>query len=269
MNILRRFFGDRSKNINPVASIGASRSGNKEAEQAPPNNGARTLIESPKAQLDSRDSELMEAAGKGNLEAVKSLLDNGANLKARELDGHSALWRACGNNHVEIARLLIDHGGDVNEKNEDDYTLLMSASENYRDEIAQLLLERGADVNAKTRRGSTAASLASARGCTKVMEVLEGLTGAGSKPLRRGGRDFTNEGLYCPICDKRKAVRGIWFRERESINNLARRKMAIASLSNSGHIVSDEDYYVTCVLGHGTTENLGADSGGGSILWFR
>ncbi|MGD0730687.1 MAG: ankyrin repeat domain-containing protein [Terracidiphilus sp.] len=217
---------------------------------------------------NSKSAVLIEAVKKGDKEALKTLLEKGANARAKDDDGDFALTLACRKGHRDIAQLLIDHGADVNAKDKGGYTALMAASENYQANSAQLLLERGADVNAKTKAGWTAAKLASNRGCKEVMKVLAGVSKASSKVFRRGGFEFTTEGLYCPLCDSKMAVRGIWFRERESLGNLARRKMAIAHLSNSGYKVSDSDYYEACIQGGGRVEELSKDSGGGFILWF-
>lgn len=54
---------------------------------------------------------LLVAAGYGNVEAVKILLENKANVKFRDDGGYTPLM-VC--KHEEILQLLIDHGADVN-----------------------------------------------------------------------------------------------------------------------------------------------------------
>ena len=67
---------------------------------------------------------------------------------------------------IDAVRLLLDRGADVNARDGDGRTALMLAcySDTYAADVVRLLIERGADVNARTPSGDTAASLAAARG---------------------------------------------------------------------------------------------------------
>lgn len=47
----------------------------------------------------------------GNTDVAKFLLDNGADVNARDSEGYSPLVRAKANGNDEIARMLIDRGG--------------------------------------------------------------------------------------------------------------------------------------------------------------
>ena len=89
-----------------------------------------------------------------------------------------------------------------------------------------------------------------------------------STTFRHRGFKFTTDGLYCPLCDNNRFVYGMWFRDRDSIRNQARLKMCVANLRNNGYTISDDDYYTTIMQGHGGTEELSADAGGGFVLWF-
>lgn len=46
----------------------------------------------------------------GNTEIAKFLLDNGADVNARDAEGYSPLVRAKANGNDEIAKMLTDHG---------------------------------------------------------------------------------------------------------------------------------------------------------------
>ena len=52
---------------------------------------------------------------------------------------------------IEAVKLLIDNGANVNVKDSDDWTPLHSAVQLVRKEIVELLIAKGADVNAKPR----------------------------------------------------------------------------------------------------------------------
>ncbi len=125
------------------------------------------------------DRALLDAAEKGNIEAVKLLLiNNGADVNAKVTDGATPLDVAIRLKQTETADLLRKHGGksgaefsiqaaiavgnieavkqhlaagsDVNAKNSDDWTPLQIAADKGHKEIAELLIDKGADVNAKS-----------------------------------------------------------------------------------------------------------------------
>ncbi len=57
----------------------------------------------------------MTAARAGNVEAVKLLLDHGAEVNAKESwRGQTALMWATAENHPAVVQVLVDHGADVN-----------------------------------------------------------------------------------------------------------------------------------------------------------
>jgi len=91
---------------------------------------------------------------------VKLLLDNGANVNARDEDGETPLQAAArsgpfiGNRGVEIVRLLIDRGSDINSKDNKGQTALQKCldlknpefkpNQATLQEILRLLQQRGA-----------------------------------------------------------------------------------------------------------------------------
>jgi ankyrin repeat protein len=60
------------------------------------------------------NEELIFAARKSNLEAVKTLLAKGADVNAKTEYGATPLFFACDRGNVEIVKLLLDAGADVN-----------------------------------------------------------------------------------------------------------------------------------------------------------
>ena len=85
---------------------------------------------------------LIKMAKEGNLPAMVSLLDQGANI---HVYNDCVLIFAAENGHLEVVRLLLDHGADVHA--EWDRALRGSAHKGHL-EIVCLLLDRGADVHA-------------------------------------------------------------------------------------------------------------------------
>lgn len=61
----------------------------------------------------SLDEQLWEAARKGDVSAVKSLLDKGADVNAKFRYGTTALFKAAERGHAEVAKLLLERGADA------------------------------------------------------------------------------------------------------------------------------------------------------------
>jgi len=92
---------------------------------------------------------IYEAAGFGNIEAIKQHLAADADLNAKDTIGRTPLHIAAYTGHKEIVELLIANGADVNGKDGHGSTPLHNAAVNGHKEIAELLITKGADVNAK------------------------------------------------------------------------------------------------------------------------
>lgn len=59
-------------------------------------------------------SLLLSYASKGNVTAIKELLDAGAAVNASDYDGRTALHLAACEGHLPVAELLLQRGADVN-----------------------------------------------------------------------------------------------------------------------------------------------------------
>jgi hypothetical protein len=60
----------------------------------------------------------------------------------------------------EAVKVLLEAGADINQVNEADFTALHGAAMRGLNEVVQFLVERGADINARDFRGRTAYRLA-------------------------------------------------------------------------------------------------------------
>jgi len=75
---------------------------------------------------------IMLASSHGNLKMVKLLIQHGANIHARNENGHAPIGFALGEQNdgcLDVAKLLIDNGATVNYKNNYDRTPLDDALE--------------------------------------------------------------------------------------------------------------------------------------------
>ena len=103
----------------------------------------------------------------------------------------------------DAVRLLLDRGADINARDADGRTALMLASysDAYSPDVVRLLIERGADVNARTPSGDTAASLGAVRGGA----ITDALVRAGAAPAAPIGlpapapRSRPHGSCRCPI----------------------------------------------------------------------
>jgi len=121
---------------------------------------------------DSLDEQLMEAADRGDLVEVKSLLDKGANIDARDGLGRTALTEAAEQGDLEIVRLLLSKGADVKANADSGWPALTKAAARGHLELARLLLDNGVPIDAKDRNGSTALMKATRQGVRGRTEIL-------------------------------------------------------------------------------------------------
>jgi beta-lactamase regulating signal transducer with metallopeptidase domain len=95
-------------------------------------------------------SPLTAAAYKGRLDAVRLLLDRGADPNLASSFVESALTHAAEAGHVEIVSLLLDRGANIDQIIiPGNLNALGRASRKGRLEVVKLLVARGADVNVR------------------------------------------------------------------------------------------------------------------------
>ena len=142
----------------------------------------------------------MMAARTGNPDAVRTLLDRGAEVNAREtLTGTTALMWAVASNHADVASVLIEYGADVAARSTvnplpppnrctvncespgdiDGFTALTIAARERSPESLQVLLDAGADPNQTTADGTSAMLIAALNG---DYDVANDLLEAGGDP---------------------------------------------------------------------------------------
>src|SRR5215510_16219932 len=115
---------------------------------------------------------LSDAVKNGDKEALRSLLQKGANVNATEGDGATALHWAGYRDDLEAADLLIRAGAKVNAANDLGATPLWTACQNGSEAMARRLLAAGANPNAKLLLGETPLMMASRAGNAAVVEQL-------------------------------------------------------------------------------------------------
>lgn len=120
--------------------------------------------------------ELISAAGRGDAEAVRRLLERGAPVEARDGDRRTPLIASAYGNHLEAAEVLVEAGADVNAKDDTQQSAyLISTSEVGNDpRLLDLTLKNGADVRSLDSYDGTGLIRAAERGYPKIIERLLG-----------------------------------------------------------------------------------------------
>jgi len=149
--------------------------------------------------------ELINEALRGDKEAVKRLLDAGADINETDDVGRTALMVACKEDNHECALYLIERGADIFMKTEHfKTTAFLWAVGNARGDhrVVLELLKKGADVNAREKDGE---------GWSPLMKATASQDIATCKELLRAG------------ADKKVAVDNPAFNESITAQSLAKR----------------------------------------------
>lgn len=116
---------------------------------------------------------LLFAAMRGDVKAVSTVLDNGADVNMRHEDGWSGLLLAAVNGHYPVTQVLLDKGAKVDAKEKlMGQTALIWASKGGHAATVKVLLKAGANVNARDKYGGTALTRAANSGKAAIVKTL-------------------------------------------------------------------------------------------------
>jgi outer membrane protein assembly factor BamB len=164
-----------------------------------------SVCASAAAAADAKRDALWAAVRAGDVPAVRSALDAGADVNARNEYGVTALWIAAGKDKPDVVRFLVEKGADVNARDGIWYQTPLSAAVGVgKPEVVRLLIKSGAkDTDAAVVTAAVTgkadllqavldsatigqdaldAALDLATGESKA-KVRDALTTAGAKPL--------------------------------------------------------------------------------------
>jgi hypothetical protein len=133
----------------------------------------------PKAMDKRGRTPLMSAVQSRNAEAVRYLIDNGAEVNARDQLQGTALLRAAGAfGGLETVLVLLSAGAEVNVQDKNGMTPLMWAARWGDVERVEALLKAGAKVTARDETGRTALDWARTQGdkAAGTIAILQPLT---------------------------------------------------------------------------------------------
>ena len=136
----------------------------------------KTILETNVDLVEARDSDnltpLLLASIHGQTEIVRFLIEKGADIHAGDNENSTALHNAAAQGHSAVLLLLIDKGARINQCDGNGMTALHFAASYGRPECAKLLLEKGANVNAREINGRTPLFFNARQGSTQIFQLL-------------------------------------------------------------------------------------------------
>ena len=136
----------------------------------------------------AEEPTLADAAEQGQGKIVRTLLADGADVNAPQVDGTTALHWAAYHDDLDTARLLLEAGADVNAMNRYGVPALSLVATNGNADFVRFLLDAGADPNAALLGGETVLMTAARTG---NLAAVKALLSAGADPDARERREQT------------------------------------------------------------------------------
>lgn len=136
------------------------------------------------------------AAYKDDPRFLEALIDSGADVNARDLDGNTPLGCATLSNHAASAAFLLAHGADIDSQDLKGWTALLDAVDTNNHDVLRLLLLQGADITLALKTGDTVLHRAAERGDVATMEILSTAGVGGVDVHAKNGDGFTARDLF-------------------------------------------------------------------------
>ncbi|WP_341814104.1 ankyrin repeat domain-containing protein [Wolbachia endosymbiont (group A) of Nomada flava] len=107
------------------------------------------------------------------LDVLEYLVKSGANLEAKNRYGRTPLFIASWNGHLDIVKYLVENGANIEAQDAYNRKPLHIAVDANRLNVVNLLLDRGANLKATDMYGKTSLDLAIQKGYEDIIEVLK------------------------------------------------------------------------------------------------
>jgi len=108
----------------------------------------------------------------GHLEIVFYLITIGADINAKDKEGHTPIMWAVYENHIPVVQLLLEHFPDIITGDSKGMTALHWAASRNKGDCADLLLQHGANINAVNNEGRTPVEEAVVKGAAVLGNYL-------------------------------------------------------------------------------------------------
>lgn len=148
----------------------------KAADEAAPGSLGLAFNRSAEQQMatpENLSEDLFSAVREGKVDAVRDLLDRGADPDSREDDGSTPLMQAARENYEKIVDVLIAGGANPLLKSNAGLTAQMFAEAGGNVELAKLLAEKYGDSDAVNESTPGAVEAARARGDYSLAAMIE------------------------------------------------------------------------------------------------
>ena len=122
--------------------------------------------------LYKKSTPLHRASARGHMDAVRILLEHGADVTAQNEDGSTPLHWASRRGRVEVVHILLKHGADATAQDKNKSTPLHMASSGGHVDSVRVLLEHGVDATSQDKNGWTPLHCASYEGHVEVTRDL-------------------------------------------------------------------------------------------------
>lgn len=129
-----------------------------------------TIVNALPGTKERRQRLFAAAAADGDYRTVRKLRSSGAHINSRA-NCCMPLFLAAGSGRLEVVRFLIDEGADVNAREQRGATALTEAVYYGHLSVVKELLSRGADVNAGSEEG-TALDIATRKRSPAIADLL-------------------------------------------------------------------------------------------------
>ena len=126
--------------------------------------------------IDSRGdfgvTPLMRASFRGHTKLVETLISLGADIDAVDIGGASALHLAARQGQTDIIKLLVKGDGNVDSPDTEGWTALMRAAVSKKSQSVAILLDKGANPKKANNSGENTLDYAARSGDKKTFETL-------------------------------------------------------------------------------------------------
>lgn len=116
------------------------------------------------------NSALMKAVREARSDIAKELIEAGADLEIKNIDGNTALWNACFGQDYKCVELLVKADIDLDNENDNGVTALMYSASAGKVDMVKLLVEFGADKSIENLDGFKAVDLATTPTIYKLLK---------------------------------------------------------------------------------------------------
>ncbi len=122
--------------------------------------------------VNENDMKLIKAAGEGNTEQVKALIEEGYNVNTEDRNGNTLVHWAAYTDNVDLLKFLKEKGADLKTVNHFGEQAIHAAAKANKVQAAAYLKEQGADVNVQDKSRERPIHEAAMKGHVEMIQWL-------------------------------------------------------------------------------------------------